>query len=176
MYEQPPSDAEGEVTLTLLEVLQGTTREVAVGEAGKTRRVEVKIPPGVREGSRVRVAGAGGRGSRGQRGNLYLRVRIAADPRFDRKGDDLATTVSVPLTTAVLGGEADVATLDGTVGIKIPEGTPVGRVFRLRGKGLPQLGKANERGDLLATLEIHLPETLSEEQRALFDKLRASGV
>ena len=172
MYEQPPSDAEGEVTLTLLDVLRGTTREVVVGEAGKTRRVEVKIPPGVREGSRVRVAGAGGRGSRGQRGNLYLRVHIAADARFERRGDDLATRVRVPLTTAVLGGEADVATLDGTVGIKIPEGTPVGRVFRLRGRGLPRLGATGGRGDLLATLEVKLPEELSERQRSLFGELR----
>ena len=146
----PPSDAEGEVTLSLLDVLQGTTREVGLSEGGKTRRVEVKIPPGVRDGSKVRVAGAGGQGSRGRRGNLYLRVRIAADPRFERKGDDLATKVRVPLTTAVLGGEADVETLDGVVGIKIPEGTPVGRVFRLRGKGLPKLGSPEARGDLLA--------------------------
>ena len=76
----PPADAEGEVTLTLLEVLQGTTREVGLEEGGKTRRVEVKIPPGVKEGSKVRVAGAGGQGSRGRRGNLYLRVRIRGQP------------------------------------------------------------------------------------------------
>lgn len=172
----PPSNVEGEVTLTLLDVLHGTTREVTVGEAAKARRVEVRIPPGVREGSRVRVAGAGGRGSRGQRGNLYLKVRIAVDPRFERRGDDLATTVRAPLTTAVLGGEADVSTLDGTVGIKIPEGTPVGRVFRLRGKGLPRLGATEGRGDLLATLEVQLPEELSDHQRALFGELRDSGL
>jgi len=172
----PPSDAEGEVTLTLHDVLQGTTREVGLSEGGKTRRVEVRIPPGVRDGSKVRVAGAGGQGSRGRRGNLYLRVRIAADPRFDRKGDDLATKVRVPLTTAVLGGEADVETLDGAVGIKIPEGTPVGRVFRLRGKGLPKLGSPGDRGDILASLEVQLPEKLSERQRSLFDDLRDTGV
>jgi len=175
VYE-PPSDAEGEVTLTLLEVLEGSTREVAVGEAGKTRRVEVKIPPGVREGSRVRVAGAGGKGSRGRRGNLYLRVRIVADPRFERNGDDLTTSVGVPLTTAVLGGEAEVGTLDGAVGIKIPPGTPVGRVFRLRGKGLPRLGAGKARGDLLASVTVDLPGTLSEKQRELFEGLRGTGV
>jgi curved DNA-binding protein len=172
----PPSDAEGEVTLSLHDVLRGATREVAVGEAGKTRRVEVKIPPGVRDGSRVRVAGAGGRDSRGRRGNLYLRVRIAADPRFERKGDDLATSVRVALTTAVLGGEAEVETLDGTVGIKIPAGTPVGRVFRLRGKGLPQLGEGNGRGDLLASVAVDLPDALSERQRELFEELQGSGI
>jgi len=175
VYE-PPADAEGEVTLTLPEVLRGSTREVGINEGGKTRRVEVKIPPGVREGSRVRVAGAGGKGSRGQRGNLYLRVRIAADPRFAREGDDVTTSVRVPLTTAVLGGEADVETLDGTVGIKIPAGTPIGRVFRLRGKGLPRLGAGKTRGDFLASLAVELPTTLSERQRELFEELREAGV
>jgi curved DNA-binding protein len=171
-----PGDAEGEVTLTLPEVLAGTTREVAFEERGQTRRVEVKIPPGVHEGSRVRVAGAGGAGSRGRRGNLYLKVRIAADPRFERKGDDLATVVRVPVTTAVLGGEAEVPTLEGTVEIKIPPGTPVGRSFRLKGKGLPRLGKTGLRGDLLASLAVALPGTLSKRQKELFEELRGSGV
>jgi len=175
IYE-PPSDAEGDVTLTLPEVLAGTTREVAIGERDQARRVEVKIPPGVREGSRVRVAGAGGAGSRGRRGNLYLRVRIAPDPRFERKGDDLATVVRVPLTTAILGGEAEVPTLEGTVVIKIPPGTPVGRSFRLKGKGLPRLGRSDLRGDILASLAVDLPSTLSERQKELFEELQGSGV
>ncbi len=127
----PASDAEGEVDLTLAEVLRGTTREVGVG--GTRRRVEVKIPPGVRDGSRVRVAGEGGRGSGGRRGDLYLRVRIAPDPTFERKGDDLQTTLRVPLTAAVLGGEAQVPTLEGPVGIKIPAG-------HAGGPGLPAAG------------------------------------
>ncbi len=175
-FYEPPSDAEGEVTLGLSEVLAGTSREVAVGDGPERHRVEVRIPPGVREGSRVRVAGAGGASSRGKRGNLYLRVRVAPDPRFERKGDDLATVVRVPVTTAVLGGEADVATLEGPVGIKIPAGTPVGRVFRLKGKGLPRLGQAQVRGDLLATLAVEVPSELSRRQRELFEELRGTGV
>jgi curved DNA-binding protein len=169
----PATDAEGDVDLTLGEVLRGTTREVAVG--GAKRRVEVKIPPGVREGSRVRVAGEGGKGPGGRRGDLYLRVRIAPDPTFERKGDDLQTTVRVPLTSAVLGGEAQVRTLEGPVGIKIPAGTPTGQVFRLRGHGLPKLGSRGERGDLLATLAVELPRTLTARQRELFEELRTSG-
>jgi curved DNA-binding protein len=167
------SDAEGEVELTLAEVFRGTTREVAVG--GARRRVEVKIPPGVREGSRVRVAGEGGRGAGGRRGDLYLRVRVAPDPTFERKGDDLQTTLRAPLTAAVLGGEAQVPTLEGTVGIKIPAGTPAGQVFRLRGHGLPRLGTSGERGDLLATLAVELPRTLTPKQKELFEELRKSG-
>jgi curved DNA-binding protein len=169
----PAADAEGDVELTLGEVLRGTTREVSVG--GSKRRVEVKIPPGVREGSRVRVAGEGGKGPGGRRGDLYLRVRIAPDPTFERKGDDLQTTVRVPLTSAVLGGEAQVRTLDGPVGIKIPPGTPAGQTFRLRGHGLPKLGAKDERGDLMATLHVELPRTLNARQRELFEELRRSG-
>ena len=169
----PASDAEGEVDLTLAEVFRGTTREMSVG--GARRRVEVKIPPGVRDGSRVRVAGEGGRGTGGRRGDLYLRVRVAPDPTFERKGDDLQTTLRAPLTAAVLGGEAQVPTLEGSVGIKIPAGTPAGQVFRLRGHGLPKLGTPGERGDLLATLAVELPRTLTDRQRELFEELRKSG-
>jgi curved DNA-binding protein len=166
-------DAAGEVVLSLAEVLKGTTREVRV--SGDDARVEVKIPPGVREGSRVRVAGRGGRGPGNRRGDLYLTVRIASDPSFERKGDDLATTFRVPLTVAVLGGEASVPTLDGPVGIRVPAATPVGRVFRLRGHGLPRAGDNAGRGDLMATLSVELPPQLSARQRELFEELRKTG-
>jgi curved DNA-binding protein len=169
----PASDAEGEVELTLSEVLRGTTREVGV--EGSKRRVEVKIPPGVRDGSRVRIAGEGGRGAGGRRGDLYLRVRLAPDPTFERRGDDLSTTVRVPLTVAVLGGEVQVTTLEGPVGIKIPPGTPAGQVFRLRGHGLPRLGEKGARGDLLASLAVDLPRSLTPRQKELFEELRRSG-
>jgi curved DNA-binding protein len=166
------ADAEGEVELTLAEVLKGTTREVRVGG----EKVDVKIPPGVREGSRVRGAGRGGRGPGNRRGDLYLRVRIAPDPAFERKGDDLATTFRVPLTVAVLGGEAQVPTLDGPVGIRVPGGTPPGRVFRLRGHGLPRAGdKGGSRGDLMATLAVDLPQHLTARQKELFEELRETG-
>jgi len=167
------TDAEAEVDLTLAEVLRGTTREVSLD--GSKRRVEVKIPAGVREGSRVRVAGEGGRGTSGRKGDLYLRVRVAPDPSFERRGDDLQTTVHVPLTAAVLGGEAQVPTLEGSIGIKIPAGTPAGQVFRLRGHGLPKLGEKGVRGDLLATLAVELPRSLTSEQKELFEELRRTG-
>jgi len=167
------ADAEADVELTLAEVLNGTTREVRVG--GEEKRVEVKIPPGVREGSRVRVAGRGGRGPGNRRGDLYLHVRIAPDPAFERNGEDLATTFRVPVTVAVLGGEAQVRTLDGPVGIKVPAGTAPGRVFRLRGHGLPRAGVKGSRGDLLATLSVDLPQHLTARQKELFEELRRTG-
>ena len=170
------ADVEHAVELTLPEVLKGTTRTLALGETGKTRKVEVRIPAGVREGQRVRVAGEGATGRGGKRGDLYLRVQIRPDPAFERKGDDLQTTVRVPLTTAVLGGEAQVPTLDGPVGIKIPPGTSVGQTFRLRGHGLPRLEAGGGRGDLLASLGIELPKHLSAKEKELFEELRRLGV
>jgi curved DNA-binding protein len=171
----PGTDVEHEIELDLVEVLRGTTRTVELERGGARRRVEVKIPAGVREGSRVRVAREGGRGPRGTAGDLYLRVRFRPHPAFERKGDDLHATVSVPLTTAVLGGEVQVPTLEGPVGIKIPPGTAPGQVFRLRGHGLPRLETGGGRGDLLATLGVTLPADLSRRERELFEELRRLG-
>jgi curved DNA-binding protein len=170
----PPEDVEGVVELSLEEVLRGTTRSVRVGDGKNGRTVEVKIPPGVREGSRVRAAGEGA-GQGPQRGDLYLRVRLAPHPFLERKGDDLQTTVTVPLTTAVLGGEVQVPTLEGPVGIKVPPGSRPGRILRLRGKGLPRLEARGERGDLLAVLNVDLPQNLTPREKELFEELRRLG-
>ena len=102
-------------------------------------------------------------------------MRVAPDPTFERKGDDLQTTLRVPLTAAVLGGEAQVPTLEGPSASRSRPGTPAGQVFRLRGHGLPKLGGRGERGDLLATLAVDLPRTLTARQRELFEELRKSG-
>lgn len=169
-------DVEGTIELSLEDVLKGARPTVEVGEPGSPRRVEVKIPAGIRDGARVRVAGEGRPRRRGSRkGDLYLNVRVRPHPAFERKGEDLLTTVSVPLTTAVLGGEAEVPTLDGKLGIKIPPGTPIGRVFRLRGQGLPRLEAGGGRGDLLASLSVALPATLSKREIELFEELRSLG-
>jgi DnaJ-class molecular chaperone len=165
-------DLEQPVELTLDEVLRGATRTVEVGRDGSFTEMEVKIPAGVRDGSRVRVGRWPGRRSGG--GDLFLRVRVLPHPQFERRGDDLQVSLSVPLTTAVLGGEAQVPTLDGPVGIKVPPGSPVGRVFRLRGHGLPRL-EAGGRGDLLAALHVELPASLGPRERELFEELQKLG-
>jgi molecular chaperone DnaJ len=132
----------------------------------------VRIPPGVREGSRVRAAGEGEGGTGGgAAGDLYLRVRVRPHPVFEVKGQDLHTRIPVPLTTAVLGGEAQVPTLNGSVRLKIPELTQPGQVFRLRGHGMPAVGKPDERGDLYATADVRLPTRLTDEQRRHFEAL-----
>lgn len=168
-------DVEATVDLTLEEVVRGTTRSVKLGEGDGARTVEVKIPPGIRDGSRVRAAGEGAGRPGGPRGDLFLRVRLLPHPHFERKGDDLHTTVTVPFTTAVLGGEAQVPTLEGPVGIKVPPGSRVGRTFRLRGKGLPRLESPGERGDLMATLAVDLPAQLTPRARELFEELHRLG-
>jgi curved DNA-binding protein len=168
-------DLETTVELTLDEVLRGTTRTIQIGEGADARKVEVRIPPGVRDGSRVRAAGEGGGRSGGPRGHLYLRVKVLPHPAFERKGDDLAVSVSVPLTSAVLGGEVTVPTLDGPLGIKVPPGSRPGRVFRLRNHGLPKL-EGGGRGDVLATLGVELPgPDLASRERELFEELRKLG-
>jgi curved DNA-binding protein len=168
----PNADVEHPVELSLEEVLKGTTRTLRVG--GSSRQVEVKIPPGVAEGSRIRVAGEGG-GSGAQRGDLFLRVKLRRHPDFEVRGADLQTELRVPLTTSVLGGDASVATLTGRAEIKIPPGSPPGRVFRLRGQGLPRRGDGSGRGDLLATLAVDLPRGVAGREKELFEELRRLG-
>jgi curved DNA-binding protein len=173
--QMPGADLEHTVDLTLEEVTNGATRTLRIGEGPNGRTVEVKIPPGVREGARVRVAGEGAPGRGGRKGDLFLRVHVVPHSRFEVRDDDLHTTVNVPLTTAVLGGEVEVPTLEGPVGIRIPAETPAGRVFRLRGKGLPRIDAGGARGDVMATLGVDLPRTLSAREKELFEELRKLG-
>ncbi len=162
-------DIEQAVRISLDEAFRGTSR--LVSKDG--RRLEVRIPAGVRSGSRVRMRGEGlPAPTGGSPGDLYLVVDVADDPRFERDGDDLKAALPLPLTTAVLGGEARVETLDGAVTMTIPAGTQNGRRFRLRGKGMPRLGQTEERGDLFVRVQVELPEDLSDEEREIFERLR----
>lgn len=166
---QAGQDLEHEVEISLAEAEQGTTRLLTKDG----RRLEVKIPAGAKTGTRVRMRGEGGTGmAGGQAGDLYLKVNVMPDPRFERKEDDLYVTVPVDLYTAVLGGEVRVPTLTGEVSLKIPAGSQNGQSFRLRGKGMPKLGKPSERGDLYARLDVRLPTKLTPRQRELFEQLR----
>ena len=169
---QKGRDIEHEVELTLEEAFHGATRRISIKQGGHARSVDVRIPAGVKDGSRVRAAGEGESGSNGgAAGDLYLRVRIRPHAVFERKGTDLHTRVAVPLTTAVLGGEAQVPTVTGPVRLKIPETTQSGQVFRLKGHGMPAVGKPDERGDLYATVDVQLPRSLSREQRQHYEAL-----
>jgi curved DNA-binding protein len=162
-------DIKHPVEVTLAEACSGTKR--LLNKDG--RRLEVTIPPGVNTGSKVRVAGEGAPGSGAPSGDLYLVVDVQNDPRFTRDGADLATEVEVPLLTAVLGGEVRVPTPTGELRLAIPPETQNGCRFRLSGKGMPRLKRPAERGDLYVTARVRLPTELSDEERTLFERLRA---
>jgi curved DNA-binding protein len=167
-------DFEQEIQLGLEDAYGGAMRRLSIKQDGHARTVDVRIPPGVAEGSRVRVAGEGEHGTGGgQSGDLYLRIHVAPHPRFERKGKDLYARVTIPLTTAVLGGEVEVTTIgDKALRLKIPPMTQNGQVFRLKGHGMPAVGKPDDRGDLYATVDVELPRQLTPEQRAHFEALR----
>jgi DnaJ-class molecular chaperone len=146
------------------------------GEVQTPRRIEVKIPAGVTNGSKVRVAGEGLPGLGGEKkGELLLVVIVRPHALLERRGDDLHEEIDVPLTTAVLGGETEVPTMTAKVMLKVPPMTQNGRVFKLGGLGMPRLGKEG-KGDLHAKVRVQLPAELSGEQKRLFEELAAAGV
>ena len=161
-------DLEQPVQITLEEAFQGTRRTLEKDG----RRLEVRIPPGVKTGSRIRVAGEGGTGNTGMpSGDLYLKVAVAPHATLTRDGDDLQRDAEVDLYTAILGGEVRVDTLDGYVALKIPPETQSGRTFRLRGKGMPKLRHPDQRGDLYVRVQVRLPQQLDEHEKRLFREL-----
>ena len=166
-------DVEADILVTLREVFNGAKRKVSLRRSDRaaTETYEVKIPAGVREGQRIRLAGQGESGSGGA-GDLYLRVRLAQDPDFRVEGNDLIHEVDLAPWQAALGAEVSVTTLDGvTKKLKIPAGTQSGQRFRLRQRGLPA-GKGS-RGDLYVVADIEIPKSLTAVERELWEKLAA---
>lgn len=161
-------DMETSTEITLEEAFQGATRVLRQGD----RRIRVKIPPGARTGSKVRIAGKGQAGyGNGPAGDLYLNITVKPHAIFEREGDDLYCDIDVDLFTAVLGGQIRVPTLNGDVSLKIPAGTHGGRTFRLRGKGMPNPHNPHQYGDLFVTLRVQIPQNLSAKERELFEEL-----
>ncbi|GCE24013.1 DnaJ C-terminal domain-containing protein [Dictyobacter kobayashii] len=166
----PGQDVEAEVEVSLPEAYQGSQRVLELAQPdGSTRRLEVKIPAGVDEGSRIRIANQGAQGA--PRGHLYLRVHMRPDPQYTREGSTLRTKLSVPLTTVILGGEVPVPIPDGRrLMLRIPPGTNDGRAFRLRNQGMPvKIGHPEQRGDFYAEVHVNVPTQLTDEQRRLFE-------
>ena len=160
-------DMEQPVEVSLEEAYHGTERTLTKGE----RRLTVKIPPGARTGTKVRVAGEGSLGQIS--GDLFLVVNVRPHARFRREGDDLHVDMPIELYTALLGGEVRVPTLIGDVVLTIPPETQSGRTFRLAGKGMPKLRQPNEHGDLYAHAVIRIPTQLTDEERKLITQLAA---
>jgi molecular chaperone DnaJ len=145
------------------------------GTVDRSKSIEVKIPAGVQTGSKIRVTGQGGAGQGGgPSGDAYLIVNVKEHANFERLGDNLRTDVEISLYTALLGGEAFVRTPTGKVALTIPPETQPGRIFRLRGQGMPKLrSEKHERGDLLAQIRVKLPDNLSSKEKSLFKELSA---
>lgn len=163
-------DLEHTIQVTLDEAFRGTTR-VLEWEHGK--KVEAKVPCGVKTGSRVRLKGQGGIApGGGEPGDLYLVIEVLPDDRFQRDNNDLKTTVPVDLFTMLLGGKVSVVAIDRTVKLDIPPETRNGRQFRLRELGMPKMRHPEKRGDLYVTVEALLPQNLSAEEKALVKQLR----
>ncbi|HEX2283096.1 MAG TPA: DnaJ C-terminal domain-containing protein [Thermomicrobiales bacterium] len=198
---QRGADQEVSIELTLEQAFSGTNRtfELAVenpcptcggsgmngrgpcpqcsgrGTVPSRSKIEVSIPRGVREGSRIRVAGKGTPGvDGGKPGDVYLRVKLKRHPSFELDGSNLRTTVEVPLYTAILGGETVIKTLSGSqIAVSIQPETQSGRVIRLRGQGWPEKIGSDERGDLLVKVQVAIPTDLTDRERELFNELRA---
>lgn len=164
----PTCSGSGQIANAVCHTCQGS------GVVMKPSRIEVKIPAGAKDGTRVRLAGKGSAGmGGGPRGDLYVVVKVRPHARFTRKGDDLITEIEVPVEDAVLGGEAEVETIAGKhIAVKVPAMTQNGKGIRLGGLGMPKLN-SKDRGDLLAKVRIVIPGKLSDKQRELFEQLRA---
>lgn len=137
------------------------------GRIHEVRRLEVTVPPGIEDGSVLRLTGQGESApTAGHPGDLFVQVIFEPDTRFHREGRQAFTEVTIPLATALLGGEVRVPTITGEVSLKIPAGTQPERQFRLRGEGFPRL-RGSDRGDLIVTAHLQLPESLSSRQKEL---------
>jgi curved DNA-binding protein len=161
---QTPQTTEVPISVTLEEAFHGTQRTL---ESQDGRRFQVSIPRGVKTGSRVRISNPDGQG------DIMLKVDVRPHEEFTRDGDNLRVQVPVDLYTAVLGGDAQVPTLERPVLLTIPAGSQNGKTFRLRGLGMPKLRHPDQRGDLLAELNVRLPTQLSDEERELFEQLQS---
>ncbi|HEX2914580.1 MAG TPA: DnaJ C-terminal domain-containing protein [Chloroflexia bacterium] len=197
---QRGEDQEQSIEVTLEEAFQGATRQLQIvtndpcsycngtglrsgqrcavcnghGVTPRQKRLEVRIPAGVDDGTKVKVAGEGGPGiSGGPRGDLFLKVHVLPHPAFVRKGADLHTTATIPLYTALLGGEIIVSSPRGNkFALNVPSETQNGKVFRLTGQGMPVLSAPNTRGDMYVKVEVSLPSNLSDEEKQLFQQLK----
>lgn len=165
-------DVEADILVTLEEALHGSTRQISfrLGASGKIQTYTVKIPKGVREGQRIRLAGLGeSGGAGGQAGDLYLRVKLEKNPDFEVEANDIFYDLEVPAWQAVLGDDVEIPTLDGRAKLHIPPGSQSGQKFRLSGRGLPK--KEGGRGDFYAVLRAILPREVSSREKELWKEI-----
>ena len=162
-------DLRAEFTISLEDAYHGATHVLDVNGD----KIRVKLKPGLEDGSVLKIKGKGTLGiGTGQAGDLYLTVNINTHPLFTRKGKDLYTDLQIDLYTALLGGKAEVSTMKGKVKIDIPKGTQNNKTLRLKGLGMPESKNPTSKGNLFVTLQVQLPKNLTQEEEALFSRLR----
>jgi curved DNA-binding protein len=160
---------EAEMDITLEEAFQGASRIIQVHD----EKLRITVKPGAYDGQLLRIKGKGAHGSSQEhRGDLYVRIHLRPHARFQRKGDDLYTTHSIDLYTAVLAGDAIVQTLSGAIKVKIPPGTQNNKTIRIKSKGMPVNGKTDKFGDLYVQILVSVPDELGPEERQLFEQLK----
>ena len=171
---QKGQDMQSELSITLREAYSGTQRSLKLQREGKTRTVNVKIPEGIKDGGKIRVAGEGAKSpAGGPAGDLYLVINIAPHNFFTRKGDDLYCEVPVTIKEAFYGAKIDIPTFSGKIMVKVPPKTQGGKTLRLKGKGIPKL-RSSGFGDLYAKIKLILPEKLNSEQKRHFEEFARS--
>ncbi len=168
-------DAEVPIVISFYEAMHGGERHLKLHIDNQERELTVRVPAGIATGKKLRVRGEGHRGVTAH-GDLNLLVTVEADPRFERRGDDLHTVAQVKPTTLLLGGSVEITTLDGQKHIKVAAGTSTAALVRIKKQGAPILGKANERGDLYVKIEVSLAGELTEDQRKAAQALRDLGL
>ena len=161
-----PQRLELDIEVTLEEAYLGSKRTVTITQGGRERRIEVDIPPGVDTGSVVKLRPAASQ-------DLRLKMVVEPHPHFQRLGNDLYLDVPVPLDDAALGAEVEIGTINGKGQLKIPAGSRNGQRIRLKGKGMPKLGSPGRKGDLFVVVRPVMPEPMRDEERELFERLRA---
>ncbi|MBI2354265.1 MAG: DnaJ domain-containing protein [Deltaproteobacteria bacterium] len=173
---QKGADLEMETDVSFRDAAQGAEKLVAFRRNGKREELKVRIPAGVENGSKVRIAGKGGQGGDGgPSGDLYLIIRVLPDPVFTREGGDLFVERAIPFSAACLGTSLDVPTLEGDKRIKVPPGIQPGTKIRLKGCGVKPLG-SNYKGDLYVKISVRVPEALNGEQKGLVEELARKGL
>jgi curved DNA-binding protein len=167
-HQPPKKNIATETTITLKEAWKGTQRTVRVGE----EKMKVKIPAGIANGQKLKLKGKGSATvPDGPRGDLFLKINIDMPAGYERKGKNLYLTQPVDIYTAVLGGEAAISTVNGNAKLTIPAGTSGGKLFKLRGLGMPEFNKSKKKGDLFVRVQIQVPTDLSDQEKEWFKKL-----
>jgi len=171
---QKGQDMQSEISITLREAYSGIQRSLKLQKGGRTRTVNVKIPKGIKDSRKIRLAGEGVKSpAGGPGGDLYLVINIAPHNFFTRKGDDLYCEVPVTIKEAFYGAKIDMPTFSGKIMVKVPPKTQGGKTLRLKGKGMPKL-RSSEFGDLYAKIKLILPEKLNSEQKKHFEEFARS--